>query len=43
MCMSVLSSYMYILYMCGWSPQRPEEGVRSPETGVASCHVGPGN
>lgn len=42
-CMSVLLTYMYMHHMCTWSPQNPEESVRSPWTGATDSfkyHVG---
>lgn len=29
-----LPTYMYVHHMCAWAPRRPDEGVRSPGTGV---------
>jgi hypothetical protein len=37
--MGVLLACMSVHHVCAWCPQRAEEGVRSPETGVldVSC------
>jgi hypothetical protein len=38
MCMSILPAYMSMQHLCTWYPQRTEEGVRTPGTGITdSC------
>jgi hypothetical protein len=34
MCLSVLPACMYVYYVCAWCPQRSEESIGSPGTGI---------
>ena len=34
MCLCALPACMYVYHVCAWCLWRPEEGIRSPGTGV---------
>lgn len=38
MCMTALPTYVSVDHMCAWCPQRSEESVGSPGTGVMSSY-----
>lgn len=42
LCTDALPAYMYVHYRHAWCPQRPEEGVVSPETSVTDDCESPG-
>ena len=39
----VFHLYVHLCIVYVQYPQKPEEGIESPGTGVVSCHVDPGN
>lgn len=45
MCLSVLPACVFVHHMCAWGPQKLEEGVESPETGImdSDLPMGAGN
>ena len=39
--MNALPAWMYVYHMHAWCPQRPEEGIRFPGTGVTGSSKSP--